>query len=286
MHWCGTEGSYNILVMELLGASLETLFKAQQKPFSLKCSILLAEQMISRIEYMHAKGFIHRDIKPDNFLMGLGEKSGVVYIIDYGLSMPYHDNKGNHIPYKSNKNLAGTARYASINNHRGVEQSRRDDLEGALYVLLYFLRGSLPWQGLPAQNRREKYKRILDVKTVTPPESLCKGFPGQLKSLLRYCRGLKFEESPNYKYIKSTLHEIAMENSFAFDNIFDWTAAKPTVHNPPVEEVKAAVIHEAKKENGERNALVRYNNSRAGAKNRGKDEGKKGTKKNGGCLVL
>jgi len=225
--------------------------------------------------------------------MGLGLKSNVVYVIDFGLSKPYHDNNGAHIPYRSNKNLTGTARYASINNHRGVEQSRRDDLESALYVLLYFLRGNLPWQGLPAQNRREKYKRILDVKTVTAPESLCKGFPHQLKNLVRYCKGLKFEETPNYKHIKDTLCEIAMENGFTFDNVFDWSAD----HNSK-EEVKVAPNTLVKIEDGEKVSLQTQKNSKSAPKpppkhteyelvmKSRKKNSKKGSKEDSSCSIL
>lgn len=238
-------------------------------------------------------------MKPDNFLMGVGLKSSIVYVIDFGLSKHYQDSNGNHIPYKNNKNLTGTARYASINNHRGVEQSRRDDLEGVLYVLLYFLKGSLPWQGIPAQNRKEKYKRILDVKTVTTPESLCKGFPHQLKNLLRYCRGLKFEETPNYKYIKDSLYEIATENEFTFDNIFDWTTQTTTGQpiNNSKEEVKMLTTNFTKKENGDNHKLKACKNTKNAPKTppkhpeyyfvliNSKKKRNKGNK-NGECAVL
>eukprot|EP00434_Breviolum_minutum_P035784 symbB.v1.2.031687.t1/scaffold3706.1/size51673/1 len=150
IYWYGVEGDYNVMVLELLGPSLEDLFSFCNRKFSLKTTLMLGDQMISRVEYMHLKGFIHQDIKPDNFLIGLGKQANQVHIIDFGLAKKYRGlKKKQHIPYRENKGFTGTARYASIRAHQGIEQSRRDDLEAVGYMLIYF-NGSLPWQGLKA----------------------------------------------------------------------------------------------------------------------------------------
>jgi serine/threonine protein kinase len=168
------------MVIDLLGPSLEDLFNFCSRKFTVKTVLMLADQMIARVEYVHSRSFIHRDIKPDNFLMGLGKRANQVNIIDFGLAKKYRDPKTHvHIPYCDNKNLTGTARYASVNTHMGIEQSRRDDLESLGYVFLYFLRGSLPWQGLQAVTKKQKYEKISEKKMRTPFEVLCKGFPNE-----------------------------------------------------------------------------------------------------------
>ena len=133
------------MVIEMLGPSLEDLFNYCGRKFSLKTVLLLADQLICRIQTLHNKGYLHRDLKPENILIGLEENASTLYLIDYGLAKKYKQPSGEHIPFKDGKALTGTARYASANTHLGIEQSRRDDLEGAGYVLLYLLMGELPW---------------------------------------------------------------------------------------------------------------------------------------------
>ncbi|KAL8489769.1 hypothetical protein ACS0TY_025591 [Phlomoides rotata] len=262
--WSGVNGEDNVLVLDLLGPSLEDLFVYCGRKFSLKTVLMLADQMITRIEFVHSKGFLHRDIKPDNFLMGLGRKANQVYIIDFGLAKRYRDSTTNrHIPYRENKNLTGTARYASCNTHLGIEQSRRDDLESLGYVLLYFLRGrsvfvclvlhilflhcyhfsrsinyclfiltnyklsySLPWQGLKAATKKQKYDKICEKKLSTPIEVLCKSHPVEFASYFHYCHSLTFDQRPDYGFLKRLFRELFTREGYEFDYIFDWTILK------------------------------------------------------------
>ncbi|CDY53866.1 BnaC02g46250D [Brassica napus] len=202
------------------------LFNFCSRKLSLKTVLMLADQMINRIEFVHQRSFLHRDIKPDNFLMGLGRRANQVYIIDFGLAKKYRDSNHQHIPYRENKNLTGTARYASMNTHLGIEQSRRDDLESLGFVLMYFLKGSLPWQGLKAGNKKQKYERISEKKVSTSIESLCRGYPSEFASYFHYCRSLRFDDKPDYAYLKRLFRDLFIREGFQFDYVFDWTILK------------------------------------------------------------
>jgi len=230
IRWYGQERDYNVLVMDLLGPSLEDLFNFCSRRFTMKTVLMLADQMIGRIEYVHSKNFIHRDIKPDNFLMGIGRHCNKLFLIDYGLAKKYRDTRTRlHISYREDKNLTGTARYASINAHLGIEQSRRDDMESMGYVLMYFNRGSLPWQGLKvgkAATKKQKYEKISEKKMSTPVEVLCKGFPAEFAMYLNYCRGLRFEEQPDYMYLRQLFRILFRTLNHQYDYTFDWTMLK------------------------------------------------------------
>ncbi|XP_057468214.1 casein kinase 1-like protein 12 [Actinidia eriantha] len=227
VRWFGVEGEYNVLVMDLLGPSLEDLFNFCNRKLSLKTVLMLADQMINRVEFVHCKSFLHRDIKPDNFLMGLGRRANQVYMIDFGLAKKFRDTTTHqHIPYRENKNLTGTARYASMNTHLGIEQSRRDDLESLGYVLMYFLRGSLPWQGLKAGTKKQKYEKISERKVSTSIEALCRGYPTEFASYFHYCRSLRFDDKPDYSYLKRLFRDLFIREGFQFDYVFDWTILK------------------------------------------------------------
>lgn len=222
--WFGKEGDYNVMVMEILGPSLEDLFNFCSRRFTMKTILMLADQMLARVEYIHAKNFIHRDIKPDNFLIGLGKrKVNQVYIIDFGLAKKYRDpTTHEHIPFVEHKSLTGTARYASINTHLGLEQSRRDDLESLGFVLMYFNRGSLPWQGLKANTKKEKYNKIAEKKLSTPIEHLCRNFPTEFSTYLNYVRTLRFDDKPDYKYLRRLYRDFFFRQGYAADYRFDW----------------------------------------------------------------
>jgi len=225
VRWFGREGDFNVMVMDILGPSLEDLFNFCSRKFTLKTVLMLADQMLARIEYVHTKNFIHRDLKPDNFLIGLGRrKLNLIYVIDFGLAKRYRDPRTHrHIPYVEGKSLTGTARYASINTHLGIEQSRRDDLESLGYVLMYFNRGQLPWQGLKANTKKEKYNRIAEKKMSTPVEILCKHFPTEFATYLNYCRALRFDDKPDYAYLRRLFRDLFFRQGYAADYRFDWT---------------------------------------------------------------
>ncbi|OBZ87720.1 Casein kinase I 1 [Choanephora cucurbitarum] len=232
-YYFGQEGLHNILVIDLLGPSLEDLFDMCGRKHSIKTVAMLAKQMINRVESVHERNLIYRDIKPDNFLIGRpGTKyANMVFLIDYGMAKLYRDPKTKqHIPYRERKSLSGTARYMSINTHLGREQSRRDDLESLGHVFMYFLRGSLPWQGLKAATNKQKYERIGEKKQTTSVKELCDGFPEEFGIYLQYVRKLGFEETPDYDFLRELFNKVLHRMGETDDGVYDWMllSGKPT----------------------------------------------------------
>uniref|UniRef100_A0A182F828 non-specific serine/threonine protein kinase n=1 Tax=Anopheles albimanus TaxID=7167 RepID=A0A182F828_ANOAL len=181
---------------------------------------------LHRIEYVHSRHLIYRDVKPENFLIGRNsnKRDKIIHIIDFGLAKEYIDLDTNkHIPYREHKSLTGTARYMSINTHMGKEQSRRDDLEALGHMFMYFLRGSLPWQGLKADTLKERYQKIGDTKRATPIDVLCDGHPEEFAKYLRYVRRLDFFETPDYDHLRRLFQDLFYFKGYVDDGEFDWT---------------------------------------------------------------
>ncbi|KAG8861988.1 casein kinase I [Tulasnella sp. 330] len=221
----GQEGLHNVLVIDLFGPNLEDLFDLCGRKFSIKTVVMVAKQMLSRVQTIHDKNLIYRDIKPDNFLIGPPgtQNASTIFIIDFGMAKQYRDPKTRqHIPYRERKSLSGTARYMSINTHLGREQSRRDDLESLGHVFMYFLRGGLPWQGLKAATNKQKYEKIGEKKQSTPIKELCEGFPEEFGIYLNYVRKLGFEENPDYDFLRDLLTKVLRNSGESEDGVYDW----------------------------------------------------------------
>lgn len=215
------------IVMDLLGPSLSDLFYQQNKHFSLKTTLMLADQMIKRIEQLHSQGILHRDIKPGNFVMGTGENKHKVYLIDFGLANFYRNSDGTHMEYRTDAPFRGTHRYASINAHFKVEQSRRDDLEGLGYVLIYFMRGSLPWQNVDC-SRRDRRKVIGDAKRNVTVEELCRDLPPEFHEYMEIVRALQYDSEPPYRHLRKLFKRCFRREGYVRDYIYDWTHEEPT----------------------------------------------------------
>jgi serine/threonine protein kinase len=237
VYWFGAEAGFNAMVVDRLGQSLEDLFVQCHFQFTIKTVLLLARQLVSqfdllghdrlanvcyaqlrRLQYIHSRNFIHRDLKPSNIIMGVGGHTDVVHLVDFGLSKEFRDpNTHVHIPFKKGLGLTGTATFASINSHLGLELGRRDDLESLAYVLIYFLWGALPWQGL-----RVEGQDILKGKRGITTLDAFHALPLEFRMFFDHCRSLSFDGKPDYDQFYRLFDSLLVKQGFQSDMAFDW----------------------------------------------------------------
>ena len=226
---------YNVLIEQLLDKSLFDIFNERRKKLSLEDICLIAIQIIDRIQWVHSKNIVYRDIKPDNFLIGRKDPN-IIYLIDFGLSKKYKSSStGKHIKFSFTGRLTGTVRFASANALRGGEQSRRDDLESIGYMIIFFMRGKLPWQGVIGLKKIERYLKIYKMKKSVKPEELCKSLPSEMVEYMKYVKSLEFDQDPNYNFLRNIFKSILKTTNKSNDQlIFSWLRLSdlPNLKNP------------------------------------------------------
>ncbi|THH03310.1 hypothetical protein EW145_g6361 [Phellinidium pouzarii] len=250
------EARWNIMVLDLLGPSLKNLFKKCGSKFSLKTTLMVAIQMIECLEYVHSKGIIHRDIKPDNFLMGLGSNAFSVHIIDFGLARRFrHPQTLEHFPYFEDYSFLGTLHYASYNALLGRSQSRRDDLESLAYTIICFLRGRLPWQNIRGRTEKHREQRIKEKKRTWTSSRLCDGMPEEFAIFLEYTKNLEYEQEPDYGYLKDLFRKLFERHNFVYDFDYGWLLIAET-RQPEIVDETVLVSEEVEGEMDVNSAMV------------------------------
>ena len=216
--WHGVSGEYNAIVMDLLGPDLDELFDHCNRQFTDKTILQFGDRVITLLEQIHRCGYIYRDMKPQNFLIGLGTNgTSDIYLLDFGLSKSIQNVKN-----RKGRGLVGTARYASINAHRGDPPSYRDDMESLGYILIYFCRGALPWSGLKAKTTKEKYAKIANKKMEVSLKDLCKGYDQGYAQFIQVCRSVRAGDPVDYNKLRNILKGIAKRKNIQYDGIYDW----------------------------------------------------------------
>lgn len=215
----------NILLMEYLGPSLEKLFLYMEKKFTIKTILMIGIQTIERLEFIHNNAIIHRDIKPDNFLVGSSSVNKKhIHIVDFGLSKKFIDlTTYKFTPFKNTHTFTGTYRFCSLRSHKRLEQSRRDDLESLGYMLIYFFRGFLPWQGVKDDNHKNKSELVFQIKQSLSIEKLCEDCPPFMITYMKYCRLLRHSQVPDYFKLKSLIIGEMNARGLTLDYDFDWS---------------------------------------------------------------
>lgn len=234
VRWYGHKTGFNVLVLDLLGPTLQELFNSVKKTLSLKTVLIIAEQLICRLEALHSFRYLHRDLKPENILIGRGNLVNLIYLIDFGLSKKFKKSNKEHIKYAEGKGFTGNQRFCSNNALMGIEQGRRDDLESLGYILIYLAKGKLPWENLQEATTSTKKEALIKVKVHLALEHLCDGIPNVFLQYMTYVKGLAFTAKPDYAYVKKIFRDFFIENQFVHDNAFEWRFQKVFLQNTKI----------------------------------------------------
>ena len=250
--YCNSQYGY-ILILERLGSNLGVIMsKLPNKKFSMKSALMIINQSLERLKLIHEKGIIHRDMKPENLCIGYKGKEKNIYLIDFGLSKIINNDKKNLylLNIKKEKIVIGTVRYISMNAHLGNEQYKKDDLESLAYMMIYFIKGELPWQNLKAKSRKEKYTKIYQKKKHTVNSELCNFLPDEIKMFLNYILNLNQKQNPDYNKLMNLINNLMKKYGYNNDFQFEWYSSSflQKLYNSPItdeeDQLKSSSIYE------------------------------------------
>jgi len=223
IYWYGHLQSYNVLIMDRFGPSLENLIRKYNYTIHLKTILLLTINLFKILKDIHSLDIIHQDIKPDNFAIGRNKLKKNIYIFDFGLSKIKEDY---FQPEKKTNSVLGTIRYASIRAHEGYPLSYRDDFESLMYMIIYLYNRKLPWQGIPGKSKSDKNQKVLEMKKNIELSQLCYKLPIEYQKIIRYCRNLEFNEKPKYDILIKIIEDRLIGFGFDTKDSYDWSKFK------------------------------------------------------------